>query len=368
MVIERLLFQRLPILKYYVQSTTYNQASRNIKFSHLSTNNIRNIPISVKIKSYHSYCYCNHLTKSHFKLNQVNSHRTMATIISGREVADEIRAKLKAKVETLNVVPKLVIVQIGGRSDSDVYIKMKQKFCESIGAASDLVKLPKDVTEDEVAATVKRLNQDSSVHGIITQLPFDCTTNIDSDKIVNLIDPLKDVDGLCVYNAGKLIHGEINSSSFVACTPNGCLELIKKSGVQISGSRSVVIGRSKIVGSPMAQLLLWNDSTVTICHSKTKDLESICQQADILVAGVGRPQMVKKSWIKPGAVVIDCGINVISDETKKTGTRLVGDVDYDECKEVAGYITPVPGGVGPMTVAMLVSNTVESAARSQTKP
>lgn len=288
----------------------------------------------------------------------------MAKIISGREVADEIRAKLSERVKSLTVKPKLAIVQVGGRPDSNVYIKMKIQFAESIGASAELIKLEREVTEDELAKKVEELNADSSVHGIITQLPFDSTTSIDSDKIVNMIDPRKDVDGLCVYNAGKLSHGELNSSSFIPCTPNGCIELIKKSGIEISGTRSVVIGRSKIVGSPMAQLLLWHDSTVTICHSRTKNLEQICREADIVVAAVGRARMVKKSWLKAGAVVIDCGINVIPDANTKSGTRLVGDVDFDECKETASAITPVPGGVGPMTVAMLISNTVEAAARA----
>jgi methylenetetrahydrofolate dehydrogenase (NADP+)/methenyltetrahydrofolate cyclohydrolase/formyltetrahydrofolate synthetase len=289
---------------------------------------------------------------------------TMAQIISGKEVADEIRAKLKEKVQTLTVKPKLVIVQVGGREDSNVYIRMKMQFAESIGALSELVKLDRDVSETALAQKIIQLNEDTSVHGIITQLPFDCSNKINSDYIVNLIDPKKDVDGLSVYNAGKLSHGELDSSAFVPCTPNGCLELIKKSGVDVAGSRSVVIGRSKIVGSPMAQLLLWNNSTVTICHSKTKNIEEICRQADILVAAVGRAQMVKGSWLKPGAVVIDCGINVIPDATKKSGTRLVGDVDFEDCKNVASAITPVPGGVGPMTVAMLISNTVEAACRA----
>lgn len=364
MVREFQLLQRHLILKHYVQSF-FNQHLSSIRIKSkpliFFNHHIPSSPIS-NLVSNRTLCHKQQARFYRSEKDQTTSKK-MATIISGKEVADEIRAKLKLKVESLDVVPKLAIVQVGGRSDSNVYINMKQKFAESIGAESQLIKLPREVSEEEVAATVEQLNGDETVHGIITQLPFDCTTKIDSDRIVNLIDPSKDVDGLCVYNAGKLIHGEINSSSFVACTPNGCLELIKKSGIQISGTRSVVIGRSKIVGSPMAQLLVWNDSTVTICHSRTKDLESVCREADILVAAVGRARMVKKSWIKPGAVVIDCGINVIPDPSKASGTRLVGDVDFDECKEVAGHITPVPGGVGPMTVAMLISNTVESASR-----
>lgn len=297
----------------------------------------------------------------------IGSHKStarMAQIISGKEVADEIRASLKKRVENISVKPKLAIVQVGGREDSNVYIRMKIQFAESIGAQAELIKLPRDTTEKEVVSTVLRLNKDTSVHGVITQLPFDTSNHIDSDMVVNMIDPKKDVDGLSVYNAGKLSHGELDSSAFKPCTPNGCMELIKKSGVEVAGSYSVVLGRSKIVGAPMAQLLLWHNSTVTICHSRTKNLEEICSKADILVAAVGRAKMVKKSWLKPGAVVIDCGINVIPDATKKSGTRLVGDVDFDECKEVASAITPVPGGVGPMTVAMLIANTVEAAERS----
>lgn len=287
----------------------------------------------------------------------------MAKIISGKELSEEIKNSLRLKVEKLNVKPKLAIVQVGAREDSNVYIRMKSQFAESIGATTDVIKMSRETKEEELAETVNRLNKDGSVHGIITQLPFDSIHKIDSDMIVNLIDPKKDVDGLSVYNAGKLLHGELGGSSFVPCTPNGCIELIKKAGVKIEGSRSVVLGRSKIVGSPMAQLLVWHNSTVTICHSKSENLDEICRQADILVAGVGRPLMVKKSWIKPGAVVIDCGITSIPDSTRKSGSRLVGDVDFEDCKEVAGAITPVPGGVGPMTVAMLISNTVDSAIR-----
>lgn len=293
----------------------------------------------------------------------------MARIISGKEVADEIRAKLKSRIsEELNGHrPQLAIVQVGAREDSNVYIRMKAQFAESIGASTEIIKLDRSITEKEVAARINQLNEDKSVHGIITQLPFDSINPIDSNKIVNMIATHKDVDGLSVYNAGKLLHGELDESAFIPCTPNGCMELIRKSGIKVEGTKSVVIGRSKIVGSPMAQLLLWNNSTPTICHSRTKNIEAICREADILVAAVGQPKMVKKSWLKPGAVVIDCGINSIPDSTKKSGSRLVGDVDFDECQEIAGAITPVPGGVGPMTVAMLIANTVEACVRQVSK-
>lgn len=306
-------------------------------------------------------------TEHTFRTLTNKSSQKMAKIISGKETAGEIRELLKERVAKLAVKPKLAIVQVGGREDSNVYIRMKIQFAESIGAIAEHIKLSRDSSEEDVARIVRGLNHDASVHGIITQLPFDSVNSINSDMIVNMIDPRKDVDGLNVYNAGKLSHGELDNSSFVPCTPNGCLELIRKSGIKIEGSRSVVLGRSKIVGSPMAQLLLWHNSTTTICHSRTKNIDEICRDADIVVAAVGRPLMVKRSWLKPGAVVIDCGINVIPDSTKKSGTRLVGDVDFDDCKDIAGAITPVPGGVGPMTVAMLISNTVESAARVSSK-
>jgi len=215
---------------------------------------------------------------------------------------------------------------------------------------------------------VHKLNQDDNVHGIIIQLPLDSIEKIDAHYVTDLIAPNKDVDGLTTINSGNLLHGKLgHGETFMPCTPNGCLELIKKTGYPIAGARAVVIGRSQIVGSPMAQLLIWNNATVTVCHSKTKNLPEVCREADILVVAIGQPQMVKKDWVKPGAVVIDCGISSIPDASKKTGQRLVGDVDFDAVKEVAGYITPVPGGVGPMTVAMLISNTVESAKRSSAK-
>lgn len=297
----------------------------------------------------------------------INKTNKMATIISGTKLAGDIKTKLKTKLEQEKLEPCLAIVQVGNREDSNVYIRMKIQFAESIGASANLIKLPSTISEVELVGTINKLNQDDNVHGIITQLPFNCDNKIDADKITNMIAPHKDVDGLSVVNAGKLLHGDLTGSSFIPCTPNGCLEIIKKAGIKIEGTRSVVIGRSKIVGSPMAQLLVWNNSTVTICHSMTKNLESICRDADIIVVAVGRPQMVKHTWIKPGAVIIDCGINCIPDATKKSGTRLVGDVDYEDCKLVAGAITPVPGGVGPMTVAMLIANTVEAASRAKNR-
>ncbi|CAN7995364.1 unnamed protein product [Ixodes hexagonus] len=254
----------------------------------------------------------------------------------------------------------LVMIQVGGREDSNVYIRMKRRAAEEVGVESQHVKFPRSITEEELVKEVDALNRDPNIHGIIVQLPLDCENPIDSNRITNAVSPDKDVDGIHDQNAGRLAHGELEGF-FVPCTPRGCLELIKR--VTIAGARAVVLGRSKIVGSPMSALLLWNHATVTTCHSKTKDLPARCREADILVVAIGRPRMVKADWVKPGAVVIDCGINAIPDVTRSSGSRLVGDVDFDEVKKVASYITPVPEGVGPMTVAMLISNTVDSAKR-----
>ncbi|RWS26004.1 C-1-tetrahydrofolate synthase: cytoplasmic-like protein [Leptotrombidium deliense] len=288
----------------------------------------------------------------------------MAKIISGKEVSEEIKQQLKEEVKKLSVKPLLAIVQVGNREDSNVYIRMKMKFAEEVGGQAKHFKLPKSITENELINQIAALNNDNSVHGIIVQLPLDCDNNIDTDKITNLVSPDKDVDGLSDLNAGKLLHGQIDGlNCYLPCTPFGCLQLIKKAGVPIAGARAVVLGRSKIVGSPMVQLLIWNHATVTVVHSKTKNIPEIVREADIVVVAIGKPLFVKKDWLKPGAVVIDCGISAIPDPSKKSGQRLVGDVDYEECKEVASAITPVPGGVGPMTVAMLIYNTVDSAKR-----
>jgi len=288
----------------------------------------------------------------------------MATIISGREVSEEIKTRLKERVERLGLRPTLAVVQVGNREDSNVYIRMKVKFAEDIGGKAQVFKMDNQTTEDQLLNQVDALNRDPNVHGIIVQLPFDSVHKINADKVTNLIDPDKDVDGLSDFNAGKLLHGQVDGkSSFVPCTPAGCLELIRKAGVRIDGSTAVVIGRSKIVGAPMSQLLVWHNATVITCHSHSTNTAEMCRLADIIVVAVGVPNLVKRDWVKSGAVVIDCGITSVQDASRKSGTRLVGDVDYEAVKEVAGAITPVPGGVGPMTVAMLISNTVDSAER-----
>ncbi|KAJ8963330.1 hypothetical protein NQ318_018801 [Aromia moschata] len=288
-------------------------------------------------------------------------------ILSGTEIAREITSQLKNDVQYIksrlpSFIPGLAIVQVGEREDSNVYIRMKMKSASEIGIKAEHIKLPRSTTEPELLRKLYNLNNDPNIHGIIVQMPLDTDNKIDSHLITDSVAPHKDVDGLNTINEGRVATGDL--SGFLPCTPNGVIELAKRSGVDFVGAEAVVLGRSKIVGTPVAELLKWNHATVTVCHSKTKDLKAQCQKADILVVAIGQPELVKGSWIKPGAVVIDCGISAVPDATKKTGQKLVGDVAYEEAVKVASYITPVPGGVGPMTVAMLMKNTVQSAQRS----
>ncbi|XP_064420840.1 C-1-tetrahydrofolate synthase, cytoplasmic isoform X1 [Latimeria chalumnae] len=295
----------------------------------------------------------------------------MAEVVSGSKTAVQVRERLKKDVAQMNdqvpgFRPGLAILQVGDRDDSNLYINMKLKAAAEIGINASHVKLPKTATEEEVLKKIIHLNEDHAVHGMIVQLPLDTVNVIDAEKVINVVAPEKDIDGLTSINAGKLARGGLEDC-FIPCTPKGCMELIKQTGVRVPGSRAVVIGRSKIVGAPMHDLLLWNHATVTTCHSKTTNLADEVGKADILVVGAGKPEMVKGDWIKPGAVVIDCGINHIPDSTRPSGKRLVGDVAFQEAAKKAAYITPVPGGVGPMTVAMLMENTIESAKRFMQK-
>ncbi|XP_050353842.1 C-1-tetrahydrofolate synthase, cytoplasmic isoform X2 [Nymphalis io] len=272
-----------------------------------------------------------------------------------REQVSEMRRK------SPGFQPRLAIVQVGGREDSNVYIRMKLKAAENIGIIAEHIKLPRDYNQAELLTKISSLNDSPFVHGIIVQMPLDSTENIDAHLITDAVSPQKDVDGLNTQNEGRVALGDM--SGFVPCTPAGCVELIKQTGVTIAGKTAVVLGRSKIVGTPVAELLKWENATVTVCHSKTKNLSEITKTADILVVAIGKPELVRGSWIKPGAVVIDCGINPIPDSSKSSGQRLVGDVSYSEAAQVAARVTPVPGGVGPMTVAMLMRNTVLAARR-----
>ncbi|XP_021561922.1 C-1-tetrahydrofolate synthase, cytoplasmic [Carlito syrichta] len=290
-----------------------------------------------------------------------------AEILNGKVVSAHIRERLKSQVTQMKVqvpgfTPGLAILQVGDRDDSNLYINVKLKAAEEIGIKATHIKLPRTATEFEVLNHIISLNEDATVHGFIVQLPLDSENSINTEAVINAIAPEKDVDGLTSVSAGKLARGDLKDC-FIPCTPKGCLELIKETGVQIAGRHAVVVGRSKIVGAPMHDLLLWNNATVTTCHSKTANLDKEVNKGDILVVATGHPEMVKGEWIKPGAIVIDCGINYVPDDTKPNGRKVVGDVAYSEARERAAFITPVPGGVGPMTVAMLMQSTVESAKR-----
>ena len=284
-----------------------------------------------------------------------------AQVIDGKAFAATVRAKVAAHVARIRreagVVPGLAVVLVGEDPASQVYVKAKGKQTVEVGMASFEHKLAVDTPEAELLAVVRALNADPKVHGILVQLPL--PAHLDSDLIINSIDPAKDVDGFHISNVGLLGTGQ---KAMVPCTPLGCLMMLRDHHGSLSGMNAVVIGRSNIVGKPMAHLLLGDSCTVTIAHSRTRDLASVVRQADIVVAAVGRAEMVPGSWIKPGATVIDVGINRIDPGDGKT--RLVGDVDYDSCAAVAGAITPVPGGVGPMTIACLLANTLTACCRA----
>ena len=276
----------------------------------------------------------------------------MTQIIDGKKISQEIKDELKEKVAGLKEQGKevsLAVIQVGNDPASSVYVGNKKKACEYVGIRSLAYELPEETSEEELLALINKLNEDETVNGILVQLPV--PEHIDADKIIRTISPKKDVDGFHPQNVGKLVIGE---EGFVSCTPAGIIELLKRSGISMEGKNCVVIGRSNIVGKPMALLMLRKNATVTIAHSKTKNLKEICKTADILIVAIGKPQFVTADYVKEGAVVIDVGIH--RGENKK----LCGDVKYDEVAPIASAITPVPGGVGPMTIAMLMNNCVES--------
>jgi 5,10-methylene-tetrahydrofolate dehydrogenase/methenyl tetrahydrofolate cyclohydrolase len=249
-------------------------------------------------------------------------------------------------------------VLVGDRPDSAAYVASKQKACAELGMGSQSHHLPADATQEQVETLVRDLNADPKVNGILVQLPM--PKHLDEERVLQLINIEKDVDGFSPINIGRLAQ-KGREPLFVPCTPYGCIYLLEQAGVTIDGANAVVLGRSNIVGMPAALLLIGKNATVTVCHSRTRDLPSVVRGADILIAAIGRMEMVRGDWIKPGAAVIDVGINQKADPTKKSGYRLVGDVNFEEAKEVAGFITPVPGGVGPMTIAMLMKNTLRAA-------
>lgn len=291
----------------------------------------------------------------------------MADIIDGKAIAADVTAKVKIVADTLlektGIQTGLAVVIVGEDPASQVYVANKGRTAKACGFHSVQHKLPEDTSEQALVDIVENLNNDPAIHGILVQLPL--PKHIDAGRIIQTIAPEKDVDGFHFINVGKLGTGETDTA-FVPCTPAGSMLLIERVlGKDLSGKTAVVVGRSNIVGKPMFNLLLAANATVTIAHSRTLNLEALCKTADILIAAVGRPQMIKGDWMKPGAVLIDVGINRIDAPEKGEGkTRLVGDADFDSCQAIAGAITPVPGGVGPMTIAMLMANAVTSAYRS----
>jgi methylenetetrahydrofolate dehydrogenase (NADP+)/methenyltetrahydrofolate cyclohydrolase len=284
-----------------------------------------------------------------------------AQVIDGKAFAAEVRGKVAEHVKRLkdqhDLVPGLAVVLVGEDPASQVYVRSKGKQTTEVGMKSVEHKLDVDTSEADLLALIEQLNNDGSIHGILVQLPL--PKHLDEDLVINSIDPAKDVDGFHISNVGLLGTGQ---KSMVPCTPLGCLMMLRDHHGSLSGMDAVVIGRSNIVGKPMAQLLLGDSCTVTIAHSRTKDLADVVRRADIVIAAVGRPEMVPGDWIKEGATVIDVGINRIEKEDGKT--KLVGDVDYESCAARAGAITPVPGGVGPMTIACLLANTLTAACRA----
>lgn len=289
----------------------------------------------------------------------------MARIIDGKKTAAEIRVEIAADIKKLKrrkIYPGLAVVLVGNDPASEVYTRNKKKTCVDLGIVSFDHTLPQNTTEKRLLKLIDTLNADKRVHGILVQLPL--PKQISEAKVLNAIDPQKDVDGFHPVSVGKMLNGE---ETFLPCTPNGCKELLMRYGYDPAGKHVVIVGRSNIVGKPMAAILMQKaegaNATVTVCHSRTKNLAKFVQQADILIAAIGVPNFIKARMVKKGVVVIDVGVNRVADKTKKSGYRLVGDVDFKNVSKKAKAITPVPGGVGPMTITMLMKNTVESARR-----
>jgi len=289
-----------------------------------------------------------------------------AQIIDGKQVATEMRAELKnevAKLKERGIVPGLGVILVGEDPASQSYVRAKERACEELGIYSDDNRLPEDTTQQDLIALVNQMNNDPKINGILVQLPL--PKGLNESEVLLAIAPEKDVDGFHPMNVGKMMVGE---KAFLPCTPHGVIQLLLRSGVTIEGAKVVIVGRSNIVGKPLANMLIQKNAkgnaTVTVCHTRTKDLAWHTRQADIVIAAAGRPNTITADMVKDGVVVIDVGVNRVEDATKKKGYRLVGDVDFEAVKEKASLITPVPGGVGPMTITMLLYNTVESAKRA----
>jgi methylenetetrahydrofolate dehydrogenase (NADP+)/methenyltetrahydrofolate cyclohydrolase len=278
-----------------------------------------------------------------------------ATIIDGKEVAKSIREELANEVQQLikqGIIPALTVILVGDDPASHSYVRGKVKGCEEVGIRSEVIRMPESISQKELLETIERLNLNPNVHGILVQLPL--PAHISEKAVIDTIHPDKDVDGFHPINVGNMMIGE---DAFLPCTPYGIVELIKRTGVELSGKRVVVIGRSNIVGKPVAQLMLQENATVTMCHSRTTNLSEVTRQADVLIVAIGKPGVIGKEHVAPGTFVIDVGVNRLE------SGKLVGDVRFDEVAELADYITPVPGGVGPMTITMLLKNTVKAARK-----
>ncbi len=289
-----------------------------------------------------------------------------AQIIDGKQVAADMRAELKdevAKLKEQGIVPGLGVILVGEDPASQSYVTAKERACEDIGLYSDDNRLPVDTSQEDLMALVEKMNKDPKINGILVQLPL--PKGLNEAEVLLAIDPAKDVDGFHPMNVGKMVVGE---KAFLPCTPHGVIQLLIRSGVKLEGAEVVIVGRSNIVGKPLANMLIQKsptgNATVTVCHTRTKNLAEHTKRADIVIAAAGRPSTVTADMVKDGVVVIDVGVNRVEDATKKRGYRLVGDADFEAIKEKASFITPVPGGVGPMTITMLLYNTVESAKRA----
>ena len=292
-----------------------------------------------------------------------------AKIIDGKKIAEQMRSQLKeevAKLKQKGITPGLGVILVGEEAASQSYVRAKERACEKIGIYSDDNRLPAETSQQDLITLINRMNAEAKVNGILVQLPL--PKHISETEVLLAIDPEKDVDGFHPMNVGKMVAGQ---KAFLPCTPHGIIQLLQHSGVKIEGSHIVIVGRSNIVGKPLANMLIQKaatgNATVTVCHTRTKDLAHHTRQADILIAAAGRPNTITADMVKDGAIVIDVGVNRIEDATKEKGYRLVGDVDFEAVKEKARLITPVPGGVGPMTITMLLYNTVEAAKKAAAK-
>jgi 5,10-methylene-tetrahydrofolate dehydrogenase/methenyl tetrahydrofolate cyclohydrolase len=291
----------------------------------------------------------------------------MAKLIDGSAIAAEIRKEVAETIAAIQkgtdaqLVPGLAVVIVGDRRDSQTYVRLKQEAATQVGIRSATYEFPADVSQSVLIDMIRRFNEDPQVHGILVQLPL--PVHLDEAAVLDAIAPTKDVDGLHPLNVG-LLYFKSKEPFFLPCAPLGCIELLHRSGIQTAGRRAAVIGHSNVVGLPVAHLLLLEHATVTICHEQTVDARSIVREADIVVSAAGQPGLVRGDWIKPGAAVLDVGTTAVPDTTARGGFRLVGDVNFDEVRQVAGHLTPVPRGVGPMTIAMLLSNTLRSMQRA----